>query len=100
VEPATAVEPDPVTTEESSSVAPFESTAQKKNRDGAYDPSEDEDDEDDEDEDESEDEKDVLPPTDQVVLPTRKRGRQIKKIVTPQGQFPNSLGSHAHQTIN
>jgi hypothetical protein len=101
VEPATAVEPDPVTTEESSSLAPVESTAQKKNRDGSYDPSEDEDDEDedDEDEDESEDEKDVLPPT-QVVLPKNKRGRQIKKIVTPQGQFPNSLGSHAHQTIN
>ena len=61
---------------------------------------EDEEDEDDEDEDESEDEKDVLPPTEQVVLPKNKRGRQIKKIVTPQGQFPNSLGSHAHQTKN
>ena len=99
VDPAIAVESDPVTTEESSSVVPVDSTAQKKNRDGSYDPSEDENDEDDEDEDESEDEKDVLPPT-QVVLPKNKRGRQIKKIVTPQGQFPNSLGSHAHQTIN
>ena len=97
-----AVQPDTVTTEESSSFAPVESTAQKKNRDGSYDPSEDEndEDEDDEDEDESVDEKDVLPPTEKVVLPKNKRGRQIKKIVTPQGQFPNSLGSHAHQTIN
>jgi hypothetical protein len=69
-----------------------ESPPPKKKGDDSYDPSEDEDDEDEDDEDEDEGVDDVLPPTDKGGVPKNKRGRQIKKVVTPQGQFPNSLG--------
>ena len=65
-----------------------ESPPPKKKGDDSYDPSEDEDDED-----EDEGVATVLPPPEKVGVPKNKRGRQIKKIVTPQGQFPNSLGS-------
>jgi hypothetical protein len=72
-----------------------ESPPPKKKGDDSYDPSEDEDDEDEDDEDDEDEDEgvdDVLPPTDKGVVPKNKRGRQIKKVVTPQGQFPNSLG--------
>ena len=69
------------------------SAQQKPRDDDSYDPSEEEDDEDEDDEDEDEGVATVLPPPEKVGVPKNKRGRQIKKIVTPQGQFPNSLGS-------
>lgn len=72
---------------------PRDSPPPNKKGDDSYDPCEEEDDEDEDDEDEDEGVATVLSSTEKVVVPKNKRGRQIKKIVTPQGQFPNSLGS-------
>jgi hypothetical protein len=77
---------------------PRDSPPPNKKGDDSYDPCEEEDDEDEDDEDEDDEDEDegvatVLSSTEKVVVPKNKRGRQIKKIVTPQGQFPNSLGS-------
>jgi hypothetical protein len=86
----TAVEP---MVEETKDKDGATSAQQKPRDDDSYDPSEEEDDEDEDDEDEDEGVATVLPPPEKVGVPKNKRGRQIKKIVTPQGQFPNSLGS-------
>ena len=104
VEPSTTAEatPDTVNSDKTAVEPMVEETkdkdgatsAQQKPRDDdSYDPSEEEDDEDEDDEDEDEGVATVLPPPEKVGVPKNKRGRQIKKIVTPQGQFPNSLGS-------